>query len=60
MDEYTREPCPWRIADDCGAAFSLGLIGGGLFQGVKAFRNAPSGLGKRVHVSTSKQECFVE
>ena len=31
-DEYAREPCPWRIIDDCGGAFSMGLIGGSLFQ----------------------------
>ena len=28
MEEYAREPCPWRIIDDCGGAFSMGLIGG--------------------------------
>ena len=27
MEEYAREPCPWRIIDDCGGAFSMGLIG---------------------------------
>jgi import inner membrane translocase subunit TIM17 len=27
MEEYSREPCPWRIIDDCGGAFSMGLIG---------------------------------
>ncbi|XP_046683856.1 mitochondrial import inner membrane translocase subunit Tim17-B-like [Homalodisca vitripennis] len=47
MEEYTREPCPWRIVDDCGGAFTMGLIGGGVFQAIKGFRNAPSGLSKR-------------
>ncbi|KAG8300607.1 Mitochondrial import inner membrane translocase subunit Tim17-B [Homalodisca vitripennis] len=47
MEEYTREPCPWRIVDDCGGAFTMGLIGGGLFQAIKGFRNAPSGMSKR-------------
>lgn len=28
--------------DDCGGAFTMGVIGGGLFQAIKGFRNAPS------------------
>ena len=47
MEEYTREPCPWRIVDDCGGAFTMGAIGGTLFHSYKGFRNAPSGLRKR-------------
>uniref|UniRef100_A0A8C4QX67 Mitochondrial import inner membrane translocase subunit TIM17 n=1 Tax=Eptatretus burgeri TaxID=7764 RepID=A0A8C4QX67_EPTBU len=43
MEEYTREPCPWRIVDDCGGAFTMGAIGGGIFQAIKGFRNAPMG-----------------
>ncbi|XP_064359531.1 mitochondrial import inner membrane translocase subunit Tim17-B isoform X1 [Dromaius novaehollandiae] len=42
MEEYAREPCPWRIVDDCGGAFTMGVIGGGVFQAVKGFRNAPA------------------
>jgi len=37
-----REPCPRRILDDCGGAFSMGAIGGGLFSMVKGWRNSPS------------------
>lgn len=48
MEEYAREPCPWRIVDDCGGAFTMGLIGGGLFQSIKGFRNAPSGFSRRM------------
>ncbi|CAK9815481.1 Mitochondrial import inner membrane translocase subunit Tim17-B [Anthophora quadrimaculata] len=48
MEEYTREPCPWRIVDDCGGAFTMGAIGGAVFQSVKGFRNAPSGISKRL------------
>lgn len=48
MEEYTREPCPWRIVDDCGGAFTMGLVGGGVFQTFKGFRNAPSGISKRL------------
>ncbi|CAH0394880.1 unnamed protein product [Bemisia tabaci] len=47
MEEYAREPCPWRIVDDCGGAFTMGAIGGALFQGIKGFRNAPSGMSRR-------------
>ncbi|XP_022214926.1 mitochondrial import inner membrane translocase subunit Tim17-B [Drosophila obscura] len=48
MEEYSREPCPYRIVDDCGGAFAMGSIGSGLFQGLKGFRNAPQGMGRRV------------
>mmetsp|Transcript_27710 Transcript_27710/g.39645 ORF Transcript_27710/g.39645 Transcript_27710/m.39645 type:complete len:235 (-) Transcript_27710:1661-2365(-) len=27
-----REPCPWRIIDDVGGAFSMGAIGGGVWH----------------------------
>ena len=47
MEEYSREPCPWRIIDDCGGAFTMGLIGGALFNGIQGFRHAPSGLNRR-------------
>lgn len=47
MEEYSREPCPFRIVDDCGGAFTMGCFGGGLFQGLKGFRNAPQGLKRR-------------
>lgn len=47
MEEYSREPCPFRIVDDCGGAFAMGCIGGGVFQAIKGFRNAPSGLSRR-------------
>lgn len=33
---------PWRIVDDCGGAFTMGTIGGGVFQAIKGFRNAPA------------------
>lgn len=43
MEEYAREPCPYRIVDDCGGAFAMGAIGGGIFSCVKGWRNSPSG-----------------
>ncbi|GCB65014.1 mitochondrial import inner membrane translocase subunit Tim17-A isoform X2 [Scyliorhinus torazame] len=51
MEEYAREPCPWRIVDDCGGAFTMGAIGGGIFQSIKGFRNAPVGMSHRLHGS---------
>lgn len=53
MEEYGREPCPWRIVDDCGGAFTMGAIGGGVFQSIKGFRNAPSGFNRRLAGSWS-------
>lgn len=40
MDEYTREPCPYRIFDDLGSAFGMGLVGGSIFHSFSAYRNA--------------------
>ena len=48
MEEYNREPCPWRIIDDCGGAFSMGLIGGGVFNAISGVRNAPTGISRRL------------
>ncbi|KAM8717907.1 hypothetical protein ACLKA7_004585 [Drosophila subpalustris] len=48
MEEYSREPCPYRIVDDSGGAFAMGCIGGGIFQALKGFRNAPQGLSRRI------------
>ncbi|XP_013780467.1 mitochondrial import inner membrane translocase subunit Tim17-A-like [Limulus polyphemus] len=48
MEEYAREPCPWRIVDDCGGAFTMGAIGGAVFQSIKGFRNAPIGINRRL------------
>ncbi|KAK2184981.1 hypothetical protein NP493_248g00021 [Ridgeia piscesae] len=39
---------PWRIVDDCGGAFAMGAIGGGVFHSIKGFRNAPSGQYRRL------------
>ncbi|KAM3172807.1 Mitochondrial import inner membrane translocase subunit Tim17-A [Hymenolepis weldensis] len=43
MEEYAREPCPFRIVSDCGAAFAMGTIGGGIIHAYKGYRNAPTG-----------------
>mmetsp|Transcript_41448 Transcript_41448/g.84746 ORF Transcript_41448/g.84746 Transcript_41448/m.84746 type:complete len:258 (-) Transcript_41448:340-1113(-) len=43
MDAHEREPCPDRIVDDLGGAFSFGAVGGALFYSFKGARNAPRG-----------------
>ncbi|XP_072287241.1 mitochondrial import inner membrane translocase subunit Tim17-B isoform X1 [Pyxicephalus adspersus] len=44
---------PWRIVDDCGGAFTMGIIGGGVFQAIKGFRNAPVGICHRFRGSVN-------
>uniref|UniRef100_A0A2I3HE23 Mitochondrial import inner membrane translocase subunit TIM17 n=1 Tax=Nomascus leucogenys TaxID=61853 RepID=A0A2I3HE23_NOMLE len=50
MEYYScdcRRPVPWRstlIANDCGGAFTMGVIGGGVLQAIKGFRNDPVGI----------------
>lgn len=56
MEEYAREPCPYRIVDDCGGAFAMGCIGGGVFQAIKGFRNAPSGFNRRMVMTKLKKK----
>uniref|UniRef100_UPI0037E764CF mitochondrial import inner membrane translocase subunit Tim17-B isoform X1 n=1 Tax=Semicossyphus pulcher TaxID=241346 RepID=UPI0037E764CF len=55
MEEYAREPCPWRIVDDCGGAFTMGAIGGGVFQAIKGFRNAPA-VSSTLYIRNEKAE----
>ncbi|EGT43409.1 hypothetical protein CAEBREN_23484 [Caenorhabditis brenneri] len=43
MEEYTREPCPYRIGDDIGSAFAMGLVGGSIFQAFGGYKNAAKG-----------------
>jgi len=40
---FEQAPCPDRIWDDLGTAFAMGSIGGGVFHGIKGFRNSPRG-----------------
>lgn len=44
---------PWRIVDDCGGAFTMGAIGGGVFQAIKGFRNAPAVSPKGLFLGSS-------
>eukprot|EP00753_Platysulcus_tardus_P013922 PLAT3917.1.p1 GENE.PLAT3917.1~~PLAT3917.1.p1 ORF type:complete len:230 (-),score=61.09 PLAT3917.1:206-868(-) len=41
--EHGREPCPWRILDDMGAAFLFGTGTGVIWFGLKGARNSPRG-----------------
>lgn len=43
MEEYSREPCPYRIGDDIGSAYAMGLVGGSIFHSFNGFRNAAAG-----------------
>ena len=41
--DFARDPCPWRLVEDMGGAYSMGLVGGGFFHGVKtALKVMPS------------------
>ena len=42
--DYNREPCPWRLFDEAGAAYSIGFVGAGMFSAVGGARNAPKGI----------------
>jgi len=46
--DYNRDPCPWRIFDDCGGAYSIGFIGSGIFNLAGGARNAPKGITNRL------------
>lgn len=39
--DHTRDPCPIVILNDFGGAFSMGVIGGTIWHGLKGFRNSP-------------------
>mmetsp|Transcript_35021 Transcript_35021/g.91979 ORF Transcript_35021/g.91979 Transcript_35021/m.91979 type:complete len:175 (+) Transcript_35021:125-649(+) len=43
MSVQERDPCPHRILDDIGGAFSMGAIGGGVWHMVRGARNSPRG-----------------
>ena len=50
MEEYSRA-LPRRIVADCGGAFTMGTIGGGIFQAIKGFRSSPVGVNHRLRGS---------
>ena len=38
-----RQPCPYRVYDDIGSAFTMGSVMGGVFHFLRSAKNAPSG-----------------
>eukprot|EP01080_Neovahlkampfia_damariscottae_P001159 gene1159-10673_t len=38
-----RQPCPERIVDDVGSAFSMGFVGGSIFHYIKGAKDSPKG-----------------
>uniref|UniRef100_A0A0C9QMH1 TSA: Wollemia nobilis Ref_Wollemi_Transcript_22223_1287 transcribed RNA sequence n=1 Tax=Wollemia nobilis TaxID=56998 RepID=A0A0C9QMH1_9CONI len=43
MPDHVREPCPDRILDDLGGAFSMGAVGGSVFHFIVGVKNSPRG-----------------
>lgn len=41
--DHAREPCPDRILDDIGGAFSMGAVGGSAYHFIKGMKNSPKG-----------------
>eukprot|EP00124_Ichthyophonus_hoferi_P000879 Ihof_evm3s38 gene=Ihof_evmTU3s38 len=52
--EMLRNPCPYRILDDLGGAFSMGAVGGALFHLGKGYRNSPPGMRLKSSISAVK------
>lgn len=55
---------PYRIVDDCGGAFAMGAIGGGIFSFMKGWRNSPKVRLLLVYfwreVQNSIQQCVIQ
>ncbi|KAJ3399338.1 Mitochondrial import inner membrane translocase subunit Tim17-A [Chytriomyces hyalinus] len=43
ISDTSRDPCPYIIVYDIGAAFCMGAIGGSIWHGFKGYRNSPRG-----------------
>ncbi|PBK71500.1 mitochondrial import inner membrane translocase subunit [Armillaria solidipes] len=41
--DHSRDPCPWVILNEFGAAFAMGAVGGSIWYGIKGARNSPRG-----------------
>ncbi|KAJ7550881.1 hypothetical protein O6H91_07G123000 [Diphasiastrum complanatum] len=41
--DHSREPCPDRVLDDIGGAFSMGAVGGSALHFIKGLKNSPRG-----------------
>lgn len=54
-----RQPCPYRIHDDLGSAFTMGCVMGGVFNFFKGMKNAPQGERWRSALSSVKSRAPV-
>lgn len=54
MGDNGREPCPYRILDDCGGAFAMGAIFGSMWNLGKGARNSPPGMRLRGGINALK------
>lgn len=54
--DHHREPCPDRILDDIGGAFSMGAVGGGLFHAGKQMIWGPSSYKMQSAVEAVRRE----
>lgn len=50
-----RQPCPERIFDDLGSAFSMGVVAGTIFHFVRGCINGPRGGKFKMGLTTMKQ-----
>ncbi|WZN65271.1 mitochondrial import inner membrane translocase Tim17 [Chloropicon roscoffensis] len=54
--DHGREPCPHRILDDCGSAFGMGAVGGGVWYLVKGLKNSPPGARMKGALESIRRE----
>eukprot|EP00301_Raphidiophrys_heterophryoidea_P027316 c9599_g1_i1.p1 GENE.c9599_g1_i1~~c9599_g1_i1.p1 ORF type:complete len:204 (+),score=48.02 c9599_g1_i1:207-818(+) len=54
-----RQPCPDRIVDDIGGAFTIGAVGGTVWHSIKGARNAPKGSRMRGSLEAVKNRAPV-
>eukprot|EP00298_Acanthocystis_sp_HF-20_P002977 c13353_g1_i2.p1 GENE.c13353_g1_i2~~c13353_g1_i2.p1 ORF type:complete len:200 (+),score=77.44 c13353_g1_i2:104-703(+) len=54
-----RQPCPYRIIDDIGGAFTIGVVGGSIWHTIKGARNAPKGSRIRGSIEAVKNRAPV-
>ncbi|VVT54615.1 uncharacterized protein SAPINGB_P004164 [Magnusiomyces paraingens] len=52
--DTSRDPCPIVILNDFGGAFSMGVMGGAVWHGIKGFRNSPYGERRAGAISAIK------
>jgi len=52
--DFTRDPCPWRLVEDMGGAYSMGLVGGGVFHGGKTLFRRERNFLRAVRINSPK------